>query len=240
MRKLALAVFLAVLALSTGSLFANTSLTGPYGYLTIPITATPARGTLHINTGYIFEPGNFYISANTSFLNNWEVSFGKEILTGEGEDIGATPWVIGSKYMFYEKGEFRSAAGIQVELLGDAAGVNGTPVSIYGVISDSAGKLGYVNLGLGYTFGIDAGYNINFFVGVREPVIGDKLFLIGEFTNFSVRQGLGLPWNVNRGVFNAGLVLELTDFMKFKLAAFDLLDNLLTIGLGGEIKLKIF
>lgn len=240
MKKPAFAILCAFFALSSASLFANSSLTGPYGYFTIPITATPARGTLHINAGYIFEPGNFYFSANTSFLKNWEVSTGKEILTDEGEDIGATPWVIGSKYMFYEKGGFRAAAGIQVELLGDAAGANDTPVSIYGVISDNAGKIGYVNLGLGYTFGVDAGYNINFFVGFRDPIIDDKLFLIGEFTNFSIRQGLGRPWNENRGVFNAGLDLELTEFLKFKLVAYDLLDDFLILGLGGEVKLKIF
>jgi hypothetical protein len=240
MKRSVYAILCTLFVFSAASLFANTSLTGAYGYFTIPITATPGRGTLNINSGYIFSPGNFIISANTSFVKNWEISAGKEILTGEGEDMGATPWIVGSKYMFYEKGGFRAAAGLQVELLGDAAGANGTPVSVYGVISDGAGKLGYINLGLGYTFGIGAGYNINFFVGVREPVIGDKLFFIGEFTNFSVRQGLGLPWNVNRGVFNSGLVLELTDFLKFKVVVYDLLDESLTLGLGGEAKLKLF
>jgi hypothetical protein len=240
MKKSALAILFVVFTLSSVSLFANTSLTGSYGYFTIPITATPDKGTLHINTGYIFEPGNFYLSANIAFLKNWELSMGKEILTEEGQDIGATPFIMGSKYMFYEKGGFRAAGGIQIEFPGEAAGVDGTPISLYGVISDNAGKLGYVNLGLGYTFGIDAGYNINFFTGIRTPIISDKLFLIGEFTNFSIRQGQGIPWDVNRGVFNAGLVLEPVDFLKFKFVMYDLLDDFLTVGLGGEVKLKLF
>ncbi len=221
-------------------LYANTAITGTYGYFTMPITTTPSKGTIHINSGYIFTPGNFYISLNSSILNNWEISASKEILTSEGEEIGATPYIFGSKYMFYEKGSFRSAGGIQIELAGDAANVDGLPFTIYGVISESAGKIGYVNIGLGYTLGIEAGYAINFFVGLRRAIIGDKLFVIGEFTNYSVRQGLGLPWNEGRGVFNSGLILELKDFLKFKLATYDLLDEFLTVGLGAEVRLRAF
>jgi hypothetical protein len=240
MKKYAYAVVCTLFALSAASLSANTSITGAHGYFTIPITSTPEKGELDINTGYIFDPGNFYLSGSVSFVKNWEISSGKEILTDEGQETGATPWIIGTKYMFYEKGGFRAATGLQVEIAGDAAGVDGTPVSLYGVISDNVGKLGYINLGLGYTLGIDAGYNINFFAGMRSPIWKDKLFFIGEFTNYSVRQGQGLPWNVNRGVFNAGLVLEPTDFLKFKFATYDLLDKFLTVGLGAEVKLKLF
>lgn len=240
MKKRLLGILFAVFTLSSVSLFANTSLTGSYGYFTIPITATPDKGTLHLNTGYIFDPGNFYLGANIAVLKNWEISAGKEILTDEGQDIGATPFIMGSKFMFYEKSGFRAAGGLQIELPGEAADVDGTPISLYGVISDNAGKLGYVNLGLGYTFGIDAGYNINFFTGIRTPIIRDKLFFIGEFTNFSIRQGQGTPWSVDRGVFNAGLVLEPIDFLKLKFVMYDLLDDFLTVGLGGEFKLKLF
>ena len=234
------AVFVCALATLAAPLSANTSITGAYGYFTIPITSTPEKGTILINTGYVFDPGNLYFSLNTAFIKNWEISTGKEILTGEGEDIGSTPFIIGTKYMFYERGNFRAAGGLQVELLSDEAGVSGTPVSLYGVISESAGKLGYMNVGLGYTFGIDAGYHINFFFGLRKELIDEKLFAIGEFTNFSVRQGLGLPWDVERGIFNAGLVLELTDYLKFKFMTFDLLDDFLTVGLGGELSFKVF
>jgi len=234
------AVFICAIATLAAPLSANTSITGAYGYFTIPITSTPDKGTIHINTGYIFDPGDFYISLNTAFIKNWEISAGKEILTGQGEEIGSTPFIIGTKYMFYERGDFRAAAGLQVELLGNDAGASGTPVSLYGVISESAGKLGYMNIGLGYTFGIDAGYHINFFLGLRKELIGEKLFAVGEFTNFSVRQGLGLPWDEGRGIFNAGLILELTDFLKFKLMTYDLLDDFLTVGLGGELSLKVF
>jgi hypothetical protein len=229
-----------VLSCATVPLFANTAITGSHGYFTIPITSTPSRGVIHINTGYIFDPGNFYVSINTSIFKNWELSAGKEILTGENQDIGATPFILGSKYMFYQKGGFRAAAGFQVELLGEEANVDGTPVSIYGVVSESAGKIGYVNIGLGYTLGVDTGYAINFFVGIRKAVIGDKLFAIGEFTNYSTRYGLGLPWDEGRGIFNSGLILELTDFLKFKLTAYDLLDDFLTVGLGGEVRINIF
>jgi len=143
-------------------LFANTSITGAYGYFTIPITSTPPKGTININSGYIFDPGNFYISANTSFINNWELSFGKEILTSEGSTMGSTPYIIGTKYKFYEKGKggFKAACGLQLEILGKSANVDGMPVSLYGIVSESAGKLGYVNAGLGYTF-----YNFYFHLG---------------------------------------------------------------------------
>jgi len=221
-------------------LFANTAITGSYGYFTIPITSTPSIGTLHINTGYIFDPSNVYVSLNTSILKNWEISAGKEILMGGDEDMGATPYIFGTKYLFHQSGSFRASAGIQLELLGDEANVDGTPVSIYGVLSDSAGNMGYINMGMGYTFGIDAEYAINFFVGLRRALIGEKLFVIGEFTNFSVRQGLGPAWNPQRGIFNAGLVLELTDFLKFKFVTYDVLDEFLTVGLGGELRLKVF
>lgn len=221
-------------------LFANTAITGSYGYFTVPITSTPVKGEIHINSGYIFNPGNFYVSLNTSFIKNWEISAGKELLVTSDVGIGATPFIFGSKYMFYSKGGFRAAGGIQVEILGDESGVDGVPVTIYAVLSESAGKLGYMNFGLGYTLGIDAGYNINFFAGLRRAIVKEKLFVVGEFTNFSVRQGLGLPWDDSRGIFNAGLVLELIDFLKFKLVAYDVLDEFLTVGLGAEVKFKIF
>jgi hypothetical protein len=239
--KRGIVLFLSSVFICTGiPLFANTAITGTYGYFTIPITSTPSTGALHINTGYIFDPGNVYVSVNTAILNNWEISAGKEILAGEDEDIGATPYIFGTKYLFHQSGSFRASAGIQLELLGDEANVDGTPVNIYGVLSESAGNMGYINMGLGYTFGIDAEYAINFFVGLRRALIGDKLFVIGEFTNFSVRQGLGLPWNSQRGIFNAGLILELTDFLKFKFVTYDVLDEFLTVGLGGELRLKVF
>jgi hypothetical protein len=232
---------LTILILLSGSqLFANTSLTGAYGYFTIPITSTPSRGEIRINSGYIFGPGNFYVSLNTSLIKNWELSAGKEILVGDNAGIGATPFVVGSKYMFYGKGGFRAAGGIQVEILGDEAGVNGIPIIVYAVLSENAGKLGYFNFGLGYTFGVEAGYNINFFAGMRRAIIQDKLYVIGEFTNFSVRHGLGLPWDENRGVFNTGLMLELIEFLKFKLVVYDVLDNFITVGLGAEVKFKVF
>ncbi len=240
MKKLIFIGFTALTLLSCSQLFANTSLTGAYGYFTIPITSTPSRGEIHINSGYIFNPGNFYVSLNTSLIKNWEISAGKEILVGSNAGIGATPFVVGSKYMFYSKGGFRAAGGIQVEILGDESGVIGVPVTLYAVLSESAGKLGYVNFGLGYTLGVDAGYNINFFAGLRRAIVQDKLYVIGEFTNFSVRHGLGLPWDESRGVFNTGLMLELIEFLKFKLVVYDVLDNFITVGLGAEVKFKVF
>jgi hypothetical protein len=240
MKRLSLIVFAALILVSGGQLFANTSLPGAYGYFTMPITSTPGRGEIRINSGYIFTPGNFYVSLNTSLIKNWELSAGKEILVGQDAGIGATPFVVGTKYLFYNKGGFRIAGGAQVEILGDEAGVDGFPVGIYAVLSENAGRLGYFNFGLGYTFGVDAGYNINFFAGLRRGIVQDKLFVIGEFTNYSVRHGLGLPWDESRGVFNAGLMLEVIEFAKFKLVFYDILDNFLTVGLGAEIKLKVF
>ena len=240
MKRWKIILLISLFLVSIVPLYANTAITGTYGYFTMPITSTPSKGAIHINSGYIFTPGNFYISLNTSIINNWEISASKEILTSEGEEIGATPYIFGSKYLFYEKGSFRAAGGLQIELAGDAANVDGIPFTIYGIISESAGKIGYVNIGLGYTLGIEAGYAINFFVGLRRAIIDDKLFLIGEFTNYSVRQGLGLPWNEGRGIFNSGLVLELKDFLKFKFTTYDLLDEFLTVGLGAEIRLKAF
>lgn len=236
------AILIACLFVPVASIFANTSITGAYGYFTMPITSTPEKGTIHINAGYIFDPGNIYIGINSSVIKNWEISAAKEILTQEGQDIGVTPFIFGSKYVFYGGGTtgFRAAAGIQVELMSDAAGVNGTPVSMYAAISESAGKLGYMNTGLGYTFGVDAGYLLNFFFGIRKPVYRDKLFVIGEFTNYSVRKGLGLAWDEHRGVFNTGLVYELNKYIKFKAVGYDLLDHFLTVGVGAEGSFKAF
>jgi len=224
----------------TGTTFANTSLTGPYGYFTIPITETPAKGNINLSSGYIFSPGNFYFSVNTSIIDRWEFSLGKEILVSEGSDIGSTPFIIGTKFMFYKKGGFRVSTGVGVELSGESAEIDGTPFKIYGVISESAGKIGYINTGLGYTLGINAGYSLNFFFGLNKALIDDKLYAIGEFTNYSVRHGMGLPWDEGRGIFNGGLLLVLTDFLRFKFIAYDLFDNFLTVGLGGEIRIKAF
>ncbi len=238
--------FFAILFIFTAlpgiSLFANTSITGAYGYFTMPITSTPEKGTVHINAGYIFDPGNIYVSFNTAVLPNWELSAGKEILTEKGRDIGVTPFIFGSKYVFYGAGTggFRAAAGIQAEFMSDAAGVDGTPISIYAAISESAGKLGYMNTGLGYTFGVDAGYLLNFFFGIRKPIYRDKLYVIGEFTNYSVRKGLGLAWDEQRGVFNTGLLYELNQFFTFKVVGYDLLDHFLTVGIGAEASFKAF
>jgi len=161
-------------------------------------------------------------------------------LTTEGTNIGSTPLIIGTKFMFYKKGGFRASAGALVELAGESAGIDGTPFNIYGVISENAGKIGYINTGLGYTLGINAGYRLNFFFGLNKALIGDKLYAVGEFTNYSIRHGMGLPWNESRGIFNGGLLLILTDFLKFKFIAYDLFDDFLTIGLGGELKIKAF
>ena len=125
MKKLIFIVLTLIILISGSQLFANTSLSGAYGYFTMPITSTPARGEIRINSGYIFTPGNFYVSLNTSLIKNWELSAGKEILVGGNNGIGATPFVVGSKYMFYSKGGFRAAGGLQVEILGDEAGVDG-------------------------------------------------------------------------------------------------------------------
>jgi len=240
-KKLSIVVLICI-TLPAASLFANTTITGSYGYFTMPITSTPAKGNVNINAGYIFDPGNIYVSLNTAVLPNWELSAGKEILTQEGQDIGVTPFIFGSKYVFYGAGRsgFRAAAGIQAEFMSDAAGVNGTPISIYAAISENAGKLGYINTGLGYTFGLDAGYLLNFFFGIRKPVYRDKLFVIGEFTNYSVRKGLGLAWDEQRGVFNTGLMYELNKYFKFKVVGYDLLDHFLTVGIGAEAGFKVF
>lgn len=242
MKKVTLIIGIMIFFFCSLILYGSTSIMGYSGNFTIPTTDTAQRGVLQIGSGYIFTPGNFYISLNTSFIDEWEFSMGKEIPTSEGEDLGSTPLILGTKYRFYGKGNkgFKAAVGGQLELLGQAAGVEGTPISIYGTISEDAGKLGYINTGLGYTFGINAGYRINFFFGFSKPLIGDKLFVIGEITNYSIRQGLNMPWNEERGIFNGGLILELTDFIKFKFIAFDLLDNFLTVGFGGEVEIKIF
>lgn len=241
MKKALLSFFIVLLAVP-GVLCANTTITGSYGYFTVPSASTPGQGVVRINTGYIFDPGNLYFGVNTALLPNWELSVGKEILTEEGSDLSWTPFVLGTKYTFYGAGGqgFKAAAGMQVELMGDEAGVDGTPVTLYAVVGDYASNLGYVNLGLGYTLGVDAGYLINFFTGVRTPIIEDTLFFIGEFTNYSARLGRGLPWDVQRGVFNAGLQLELNRFLKFKLVGYDMLDEFLILGLGGELRIKAF
>jgi len=236
------AILFIFIVLSGVPLLADTSITGAYGYFTMPVTGTPEEGTVHINAGYIFDPGNIYVSLNTTVLPNWELSAGKEILTEKGRDAGVTPLIFGSKYVFYGGGKsgFRAAFGIQAEFMSDAAGVDGTPISIYAAISENAGKLGYMNTGLGYTFGVDAGYLLNFFFGIRKPIYRDKLYVIGEFTNYSVRKGLGLAWDEQRGVFNAGLMYDLNRFFKFKVAGYDLLDHFMTIGIGAEASFKAF
>lgn len=221
---------------------AGTTLQGTTGGFTVPGTNTPKKGVINISAGYIFDPGNLYTSVNTALIQSWEFSAGKEIPTKENSEIGATPFILGTKYMFYrsKKDSFRAAAGAQVELLGKASGLDGVPVTIYAVINESAGKLGYVNTGLGYTLGIDAGYKINFFFSLQKAIMGDKLFVIGEFTNYSVREGLYTPWSVARGVFNTGLILELNEFLSFKGMFYDLLDDFINVGLGAELRIKAF
>lgn len=234
-------LFVCLLSMVSGlTTLADTSIMGTSGYFTVPITETPIKGTISIGSGYIFEPGSFYFSFNTAFIRDWEISAGKEILTSADREIGSTPFILGTKYRFYRKGSFQAAAGIQIELIGEEGGVDGTPITLYGVVSESAGKLGYLNTGLGYTFGIDAEYQINLSISLKMPIIGKKLFLVGEFTNYSARQGLDLPWDENRGIINGGFVLELLDFLKFKLIASDFLDDFLTVGLGAELRIKAF
>ncbi|MFW6138500.1 MAG: hypothetical protein ACOC7U_04935 [Spirochaetota bacterium] len=221
---------------------AISSITGAYGYLTVPGTNVPRKGEITINSGYIFSPGNFYLSVNTSIVERWELWAGKELPVGEGTSMASTPYIMGTKVMFYgsRRGGFRAAVGLQLELLGREYSVDGPPVTLFGMISENAGKLGYISTGMGYTLGVDAGYRINFFLGLRKALIGEQLFAVGEFTNFSLRQGLELGWNEHRGIFNAGLALRLTDFMEFKFYTLDLFDRFLTVGLGGTFKIKAF
>ncbi len=219
---------------------AELTITGCNGLFTVPAAEVPERGKVNISSGFIFTPGNFYLSSATSPIPDFELSVGKEIPVSKDYSFSSTPLIFGSKYLFYKKGTFKSGIGIQIELAGDKAGISGTPITLYGVISESAGKLGKLSTGLGYTFGMNAGYRINFFVGLKKPLVEDKLYLIGEFTNFSVRHGQALPWNEARGVFNGGLQLKLTDFLMFNFAAYDMFDNFLTIGISGELKLKVF
>jgi hypothetical protein len=244
MKKMGRTLLLAQVLILIGGAIVNagTTLQGTMGGYTTPGTNTPGKGVINISAGYIFDPGNLYTSITTAPIQNWELSAGKEIPTKEGSELGATPFILGTKYMFYgsKKNGFRAAVGAQVEILGKAAGLDGVPVTIYGVISESAGKLGYVNTGLGYTLGIDAGYQINFFFSLEKAIIGDKLYVIGEFTNYSVREGLYTPWSVDRGIFNTGLLLELNEFLSFKGMFYDLLDDFINVGLGAEVRIKAF
>ncbi len=242
MKKIVLFVTVVIFILSSVYLFAETSLTGSYGYFTVPIPKTDNKGQININTGYIFNPGNFYISANFVPVQNLELSAGKEVLTYENSGgVKYTPYILGTKYVFYNSGGgFRAAIGVQLELISKDVGLPGTPITIYGLVSESAGKLGIVSTGLGYTLGINSGYNINFMLGLKKAIIGNQLYFIGEFTNFSIRQGFGLPWSVNRGIFNAGLLLKLNKMLTFKFITYDLFDHFLTVGLGGELSLKAF
>jgi hypothetical protein len=242
MRKRFLLVILVLVVLVPGSVMAGTTITGAYGFFTVPTTKTPLRGEINVNAGYIFDPGNFYVGVNTAIIPNWELSAGKEFVLDSSSDEDLTPYILGTKYRFYSEGrnDFEASVGLQVELLKDEAGVDGTPVSFYLAISDYAGKLGYMNTGLGYTLGVDAGYLINFFFGLETPIIGDSLYAIGEFTNYSPRLGQDLAWDLSRGVFNAGLVLNIEDFLDLKLVGYDMLDDFLTVGLGAEVGFKAF
>jgi hypothetical protein len=234
-KKLIVLVAGLILVLPMFSLHAYTTITGANGYFTMPTTAVRPAGTISGIVGYIFDVNNLYAGVNVVVLRNWEVSGAKEFPFSSNADLGSTPWILGSKWKFHEKGSFRAALGGQIEFLGDTAMVDGTPVSLYAAISDNAGALGYVNAGLGYTLGLDLGYQINFFFGTRRHIIEDKLFVVGEFTNYSVRQGLYKPWDEARGIFNLGLVFEAFKFASFNVVAYDLLDTFITIGLAGEI-----
>jgi hypothetical protein len=234
-RTLILLVCMLVLLVPGFALHAYTTITGANGYFTMPITSVRPKGTVSGGVGYIFEVNNLYAAVNVVILKDWEVSGAKEFPFDSNADLGYTPWIVGTKWKFYEKGSFRTAIGGQIEFLGDEAGVDGTPVSLYAAVSDNAGALGYVNAGLGYTLGIDAGYRINFFFGLRRHIVEGKLFVIGEFTNYGVRQGLATAWDESRGIFNLGLQFEAFKFATFNLAAYDLLDEFITVGLGGEV-----
>jgi len=241
-KQVKIVILIILLSIPTSYILGETTIIGAKGYFTVPIPDTPTKDDIDINTGYIFTPGNFYLSLNTSPINNLELYAGKEILTTtSGQEFKGTPFIIGSKYMFYGKSSgFKAALGVHVQFISKDVGLPGTPISIYGLVSDNAGKLGYISTGIGYTLGINAGYDIDFLLALKKAIIGNQLYFIGEFTNFSIREGLGLPWNTNRGIFNAGLLLYLNDFLSFKLAFYDLFDNFLTVGLGGEVKIRAF
>ena len=236
MNKKFLILFLAlVFIVPTFSIHAYTTITGANGYFTVPITNVRDKGTLSGGVGYIFDVNNLYAAANVVILKNWEVSGAKEFPLSNDAEIGFTPWIIGTKWTFYEKGPFKTTIGGQIEFLDDASGYDRAPFTLYAAVSDFAGALGYVNAGLGYTFNIDAGYHINFFFGMHRQIIEDKLFVVGEFSNYSVRQGFYTAWNEKRGIFNLGLVFEPFKFASFNLVAYDMLDNFITVGLGGEV-----
>ncbi len=235
MNKKFLILFLAlVFMVPAFSINAYTTITGANGYFTVPITNVRERGTLSGGVGFIFDTNNLYAAVNVVVLKNWEVSGAKEFPFDDNADLGMTPWIIGTKWTFYEKGSFRSTIGGQIEFLDETVSEN-IPVTLYAAVSENAGVLGYINAGLGYTFGIDAGYHINFFFGIRRRIIEDTLFFVGEFSNYSVRQGLFTAWNEQRGIFNIGLVLEAFEFASFNLVAYDILDHFITVGLGGEV-----
>jgi len=234
-KKPAIVLFAFLLLVPGFAVHAYTTITGANGYFTMPTTFVRPKGTISGAAGYIFDVNNLYAAVNVVILKNWEVSGAKEFPFSSNADIGATPWIVGTKWTFHEKGSFRVSIGGQAEFLGEAAGLDGTPVKMYAAVSDNAGALGYVNAGLGYTLGIDAGYQINFFFGLRRHIIEDKLFVIGEFTNYSAREGLYKAWDEQRGIFNLGLAFEAFKFATFNLVTYDLLDHFITIGLGGEV-----
>ncbi len=242
MKKIVLVTSIVIVTFVASLSFGGTTITGSYGYFTVPTPKTDSKGYININTGYIFSPGNFYLSFNAVPINNLEISAAKEVLTYQNSGgMKYTPYILGAKYTFYGSGgSLNAALGIQFEFVDKEVGLPGIPITIYGVVSESAGKLGNISTGLGYTLGINAGYNINFMLGLEKAIIGNQLYFIGEFTNFSVRQGYGLPWNVNRGIFNAGLLLKLNKLISFKLVGYDLFDHFITVSLGGELRLKGF
>ena len=235
-KKTTLILFLAlVFFIPSFSLNAYTTITGANGYFTIPTTDVRDQGTVSGAMGYIFEVNNLYAAVNVVILQNWEISGAKEFPQSNDAEMGFTPWIIGTKWTFYEKGSFKTTIGGQIEILDDASGYDSAPFTLYAAVSEYAGGLGYVNAGLGYTLNIDAGYQINFFFGMRRHIIEDKLFVVGEFSNYSVRQGFYTAWNERRGIFNLGLVFEAFKFASFNLVAYDMLDEFITVGLGGEV-----
>ena len=229
-----------VIMLPSISLNAYTTLTGANGYFTTPSTEVRDKGTVSGAMGYIFDVNNLYAAVNVVVLKNWEISGAKEFPLADETEMGFTPWILGTKWNFYEKGSFKTSIGCQIEFLDEASGYDSTPFSIYAAVSDYAGALGYVNAGLGYTFNIDAEYQINFFFGTKRHIVEDMLFVVGEFSNYSVRQGYYTAWNERRGIFNLGLTFEAFKFASFNIVAYDVLDEFITVGLGGEVHFDLW
>jgi len=227
-------IFAVIFAVPTFAQNYNATFNGVYGYILTPTAITCPAMNFIIGTTFIFNTASMPISIVFSPLKDWEIGFAYELSFQEGV---TNPFQLSTKVQFVKGASF----GIIIDSFFGGEGL--TTIEPYIALhSGSIFGKGVMDVTIGKGFYIGQGQDdlLNLYIGTKIPLIGDQFVLLAEFLNNPHRIGGIGYYDVGRGAFNLGFLLNISDFLTIHFITFDILDGFdFVMALGINLKLGL-